>query len=118
MRIGECLSFGWEVFKRHTGALVAAAFCLLVAQAVVHALLVLALRSQVAAAGALLVSGLTAGGMMNAARIAARGQSPSIQDAFAPYRARQGDYLLVGLASGSGSLFDWVVLTVLQVSCA
>jgi hypothetical protein len=42
--------------------------------------------------------------MMNVARIAARGGSPTLEDAFLPYRVRQGDYLIVGLAANIGAL--------------
>jgi hypothetical protein len=104
MRIGECLGFGWEIFKRHTGGLVAATFCLGVAQSVLFGVLSLALRWPFTVFANMLLSGLTLGGMMNVARIAAGGGSPTLDDAFLPYRKRQGDYLLVGLVANIGTI--------------
>jgi hypothetical protein len=49
-----------------------------------------------------LASGLFAGAFMAVAQRGARGQTPSLSDAFRPFRERQGDYLLVGLAMSSG----------------
>ena len=102
MRIGECLEFGWDIFKRHTGALVAATFCLGVVQSILDGLISLAHSWMLTLFATMLLSGLTLGGMMNVARIAAHGGSPTLGDAFLPYRARQGDYLIVGLAANIG----------------
>ena len=104
MRVGESMEAAWHTFKQHTGALVAATFALIVTQVVVQALLARAVHPPMSFFLNLLLSGLVMGGLMNVARIAARGQEPTIADAFAPFTARQGDYLIVGLAVGSGSL--------------
>jgi hypothetical protein len=104
MRIGECLEFGWDIFKRHTGALVAATFCLGVVQSVLDGLISLSHSWALTFFANMLLSGLTLGGLMNVVRIAARGGSPTLEDAFLPYRARQGDYLIVGLAAGIGAI--------------
>ena len=104
MRIGECLEFGWDIFKRHTGGLVAATFCLGVVHSVLDGLISLAHSFLLTFFANMLLSGLTLGGMMNVARIAARGGSPGLEDAFLPYRVRQGDYLLVGLAANIGAI--------------
>ena len=104
MRVGEALERAWETFKQHTGALVAASFVLILTQLVLQGILARALHSPMTFLLNLLLSGLVMGGLMNVARIAARGQDPTLADAFAPFTARQGDYLIVGLAAGSGSL--------------
>lgn len=104
MRIGAYLEYAWDVFMRHTAALVAAAFCLELVQIVVQSVLSRALQPMLALASSLLLTGLAAGGLMIAAQKARGGQSPTLADAFAPFRERQGDYLLVGLALGGGLL--------------
>ena len=108
MRVGESLDGAWQTFKRHTGALVAATFALIVTQVVLQAILSRAVHPPMSLVLNLLLSGLVMGGLMNVARIAARGQEPTIADAFAPFTARQGDYLIVGLAVGSGSLLCFI----------
>lgn len=105
MQVGESLEGAWQTFKQYTGSLVAATFALIVAQLVVQGILARTLQSPpLSFVLNLLLSGLVMGGLMNVARIAARGQAPTVADAFAPFTARQGDYLLVGLACGSGTL--------------
>jgi hypothetical protein len=104
MRVGESLEGAWQTFKQHTGALVGATFALILTQGVVQAILARALHFPMSFLLNLLVSGLVMGGLMNVARIAARGQEPTVSDAFAPFASRQGDYLIVGLAAGSGSI--------------
>ena len=104
MQVSESLEEAWGIFKRHTGALVAAAFALMLTQAVANAILSKSASVALSFMLSLLLGGLVMGGQMNVARIAARGQEPTLKDAFAPFTARQGDYLLVGLAVGAGSL--------------
>jgi uncharacterized membrane protein len=108
MRVGESLDGAWRTFKQHTGALVAATFALIVTQVVLQALLARAVHPPLSFLLNLFLSGLVMGGLMNVARIAARGQEPTIGDAFAPFTARQGDYLIVGLAVGSGSVLCFI----------
>lgn len=112
MQVGESLEGAWQTFKQHTGALVAATFALVVVQMVVQGILARTLNPPMAFVLNLLLSGLMMGGLMNVARIAARGQEPSVADAFAPFTARQGDYLLVGLAVGSGTILCGIGLLV------
>lgn len=112
MQVGESLEGAWQTFKQHTGALVAATFALVVVQMVVQGILARTLNPPMAFILNLLLSGLMMGGLMNVARIAARGQEPSVADAFAPFTARQGDYLLVGLAVGSGTILCGIGLLV------
>jgi membrane-anchored glycerophosphoryl diester phosphodiesterase (GDPDase) len=104
MQVSESLEDAWQVFKRHTGALVAATFALILSQLVLQALLARTVHFPLSFALNLLVFGLVIGGLMNVARLASRGQEPTLADAFAPCKARQGDYLLVGLAFGAGGL--------------
>jgi uncharacterized membrane protein len=52
----------------------------------------------------LLITGLFWGGLMVAARKAARGEVPTLGDAFSPFNERPGDYILVGLAVVLGLL--------------
>jgi hypothetical protein len=104
MRVGESLEGAWQTFKQHTGALVAATFALVLTQVVLQAIVTRAVHFPISFLLNLFLSGLVMGGLMNVARIAARGQEPTVADAFAPFTARQGDYLIVGLAAGSGSL--------------
>ena len=104
MRVGESLESAWQTFKQHTGALVAATFALVLTQLAFHAILMRSTSWILSWALPTLISGLVMGGHMNVARIAARGEEPTLADAFAPFTARQGDYLLVGLAFGAGSV--------------
>jgi hypothetical protein len=104
MQVSESLEDAWQTFKEHTGSLVAATFALVVAQLVVQSLLARTLSVPLSFLVNLLLGGLVMGGQMNVARIAARGGDPTLADAFAPCKARQGDYLLVGLAVGAGSM--------------
>lgn len=115
MRIGAYLEHAWDIFKQHTAALVAATFCLELVQVLVQGVLTRALRSMLAVAASMLISGLVAGGMMVAAQLARQGRSPSLAEAFAPFRERQGDYLLVGLALSGGLVLCGV--GVLVTSC-
>ena len=108
MQVSESLEGAWETFKQHTGSLIGATFALIVAQAVLQGILARTLHSPLVFVLNLLLSGLFLGGQMNVARIAARGQEPTIADAFAPFTARQGDYLLVGLALGAGTLLCFI----------
>jgi hypothetical protein len=108
MRIAECLEFAWATFKAHLAAMIAVTLCIALAQAVLTSVLRYTLQWPVAAVAGTLVSGLFYGGLINAARMAARGVAPTVSDAFLPFRARQGDYLLVGLAIGSGVILCWV----------
>jgi len=103
MRIGECLEFGWETFKRHAGAFVLVTFCLLLANALLNAVLGWLLKG-FGGMLSLLVSGLFSGGLMAAARKGARGEAPTLNDAFWPFTTRQGDFLIVGLATNIGIL--------------
>ena len=102
MQSASYLEYGWEVFKRHTSGLVAAAFCLVVVQAASQQVLASLLRSPIAFLSGLFLTGLISGGLMLVARRAMRGQEPTLSDAFEPFRARQGDYLLVGFALAGG----------------
>jgi predicted small integral membrane protein len=102
------LDYAWTTFKLRTSSLVAATFGTALALCVAHGVLALTVSWPVAAFASLLLSGLAAGGMMNAARIAGRGDDPSLRDAFQPFSARQGDYLLVGLGLGAGVVLCWV----------
>ena len=102
MRIAAYLEYAWDIFKQHTAALVAAAFCLELFQLFSQRLLVRVLSWQLALVSSLLLSGLVAGGLMLAAQKAMQGKSPTLSEAFAPFRERQGDYLLVGLGLGAG----------------
>jgi hypothetical protein len=105
MQVGESLEGAWQTFKQHTSSLVAATFTLMLAQLVLQGILARTLHSSpLSFVLNLLLAGLFMGGQMNVARIAARGQEPTIADAFAPFTARQGDYLIVGLAVGAGAL--------------
>lgn len=104
MRVSESLESAWQTFKQHTGALVAATFALVLTQIVFQAIMMRSTSWILSWALPMLVSGLVLGGHMNVARIAARGEEPTLADAFAPFTARQGDYLLVGLAFGAGSV--------------
>jgi uncharacterized membrane protein len=97
MRIGECLQFGWETFKRHVSAFVVIGLVLFLANAAVQFAAALVLRRYGGALG-MLVSGLFWGGLMIAARKAARGEEPSLADAFEPFKQRPGDYIIVGFA--------------------
>src|SRR4051812_44187733 len=97
MRTGECFEFGWETFKRHASTLVFLTVVLILAQLLLHLVLAMALR-HFAGLAVMLLSGLISGGYMAVARIAARGDTPTLQDAFSPFTERQGDFLLVGLA--------------------
>lgn len=115
MHIAECLEFAWSTFKRHTGGFVAVTFCVMLAQSLAHAVLLSTLRWPVATCASMLLSGLFYGGLMHAARVALTGVAPTLTDAFLPFRARQGDYLLVGLAIGSGVLLCWI--GVIATSC-
>jgi hypothetical protein len=55
-------------------------------------------------AGGALLSGLFMGGLANCALVSATGREPTLDDAFAPFKARQGDYLIVGLAVCAGAI--------------
>jgi len=104
MRIGAYLDYAWETFKQHTAGLVAAAFCLELLQLVCQRVLGEAVSWQLAIVSSLLLTGLVAGGLMVSAREAMQGRAPTLGEAFRPFRERQGDYLLVGLALGGGLL--------------
>jgi uncharacterized membrane protein len=101
MRVGECFEFGWETFKREPGPLVFLSFVLVVAQLVLEGLGSLLLHHFAPLAG-MLLSGLFAGAFMSVARKTARGATPTLEDALWPFKERQGDFLLVGLASSIG----------------
>jgi hypothetical protein len=103
MRIGECLQFGWETWKRYASAFVFIGLVLFLANAVAQAAAGAALRHFGVAVG-MLIGGLFWGGLMVVARKAARGEEPSIADAFLPFRQRPGDYILVGFAVNAGVL--------------
>jgi hypothetical protein len=102
------LEYGWEVFKKQTSGLVATAFCLVFLQMASQPLFALVLRSPLAFLSGLFLTGLISGGLMLAARRAMRGQEPTLSDAFEPFRARQGDYLLVGFAMAGGVIACFV----------
>lgn len=104
MLIGESLQRAWQIFKQHAGAFVACSFALVLVQGVLDAVLRRAWDWPLPLVFNLLLLGLTLGGQVNVARLASRGQEPTLRDAFAPFTARQGDYLLVGLAYGAGTL--------------
>lgn len=108
MRVGESLEAAWRTFKQHIAALVAATFALMIAQIVVQALLARVANPFLSGLLSMLVGGLVMGGQMNVARIAARGQEPTLADAFKPCTERQGDYLIVGLAVGIGVVLCFV----------
>jgi len=103
MRIGECLQFGWETFKRHASAFVVIGLVLFLANAAAQFASAVVLRRFGSALG-MLISGLFWGGLMVAARKAARGEEPSLADAFEPFRQRPGDYIIVGFATEIGVL--------------
>jgi uncharacterized membrane protein len=103
MRIGECLQFGWDTFKRHVSAFVVIGLVLFLANAAAHFAAAMVLRRFGGVIG-MLVSGLFWGGMMLAARKAARGEEPSLADAFEPFKQRPGDYIIVGFAVDIGVL--------------
>lgn len=96
------LAYGWDVFKRQTSGLVAAAFCLTAVQMACEPVFAYVLRSSFAFVAGLFLTGLVSGGLMLAARSAMRGREPTLSEAFEPFRARQGDYLLVGIALAGG----------------
>ena len=102
MHSAGCLEYGWDVFKQQTSGLVAAAFCLVALQMASQPLFAIVLRSPVAFLSGLFLTGLVSGGLMLVARRAMRGLAPTLSDAFEPFRARQGDYLLVGFAVAGG----------------
>jgi hypothetical protein len=77
MQVGESLDSAWQIFKRHTGALVAATFALTLTQTVLNAILSRTANWMLSLLLSLLLSGLVMGGYMNVARIAARGGEPS-----------------------------------------
>lgn len=106
------LEYGWEVFKQQTSGLVASAFCLVLLQMASQPLFAFVLRSSLAFLSGLFLSGLVSGGLMLAARRAMRGQAPTLSDAFEPFRARQGDYLLVGIAVAGGVIACGIGLVV------
>jgi hypothetical protein len=111
MRIGECLEFGWETFKRNAGAFVLTTFVLMVASMALN----VALSSVLKGAGGIasgLVGGLFSGGFMAVARKGARGEVPTLNDAFWPWTTRQGDFLIVGLLTSLGVLACGVGLLV------
>lgn len=104
MQVGESLKSAWGTFNERASALCAATAALVVIEVVANAILARTSSWVLSFTLSALLSGLLAGGQMNVARIAASGRDPSWSDAFAPFKARQGDYLLVGLAIGLGSL--------------
>lgn len=103
MRIGECLQFGWDTFKRYTGAFLFNGLALFVAGALAEAAAGVAAR-RLGPLLVMLVSGLFWGGWISVARKAARGEEPTLSDAFAPFTDRPGDYVIVGLAISAGVL--------------
>jgi hypothetical protein len=103
MRIGECLQFGWETWKRYASAFVFIGVVLFLANALAQAAASAAQRNFGVAVG-MLMGGLFWGGLMVVARKAARGEEPSIADAFLPWKERPGDYVLVGFAVNAGVL--------------
>jgi uncharacterized membrane protein len=116
MRIGECFEFGWETFKREASALVFLSFVLIAAELALQGLAVLLLHHFAPLAG-MLLSGLFAGAFMSVARKAARGATPTLEDALWPFKERQGDFLLVGLASSSGAVACGVGVLVTSFLC-
>ena len=103
MRIGECLQFGWDTFKRYTAAFVFTGLALFVAGAIAETVAGVAAR-RLGPFLVMLVHGLFWGGWINVSRKAARGDEPTLRDAFAPFTDRPGDYVLVGLAISAGVL--------------
>jgi hypothetical protein len=116
MRIGECFEFGWETFKRETSALVFLTFVLLAAELVLQGLAALLLRGFAPLVG-MPLWGLFAGAFMSVARKTARGSTPTLEDALWPFKQRQGDFLLVGLASSIGVLACGVGLLLTAFLC-
>jgi uncharacterized membrane protein len=116
MPILECLEFAWETFKRHASALVIIALVLGVVQAVLNGVLTWSL-GRVGPFASILASGLPWGGMMLAARKAARGETPTLNDAFIPFNARQGEYLIVGLAANIGVLMCGIGVLISACLC-
>jgi uncharacterized membrane protein len=101
MRIEECLSFGWKAWKRDAAAHVLVTFALLAASCALSAVFSFIHFPFNFVANAL-SSGLFMGGFMAVAQKSLNEQTPGLADAFAPCMARQGDYLLVGLATAAG----------------
>jgi uncharacterized membrane protein len=116
MRIGECFGFGWETFKRETSALVFLSFVLVVADVALQGLAGVLLHRLAGAAG-MLLSGLFSGAFMAVARKAARGTTPTLEDALSPFKERQGDFLLVGLVASVGLIACGVGVLVSQFFC-
>jgi uncharacterized membrane protein len=114
MRIEECFGFGWTTFKRDAPAYVLVTFALVVANATVSALFSWIHFPFNFVANAL-VSGLFIGGFMAVAHKGLRGETPQLADAFAPCKARQGEYLLVGLATAAGVVLCGVGLLATSV---
>lgn len=103
IRIGECFEFGWRTFKAQIASQVLVTFVLLVGMGMAQGALALA-SPTISFAGSALLSGLFMGGLANCALVAASGREPTLDDAFAPFKARQGDYLIVGLAVCAGAI--------------
>jgi hypothetical protein len=103
MRSEECFGFGWATFKRDASAYVLVTFALIVANAALSAIFSFIHVPFNFVANAL-VSGLFSGGFMATAAKGLRNETPTLADSFAPFTARQGDYLLVGLATSAGAL--------------
>lgn len=101
MRTRESFSIGWQSFKAQAVPLMVLTFILLLTQALISAAASLALRPGIAS---LLASGLVWGGFMTLARKVSRGAVPTMDDAFAPFRERQIDFLIVGAAAASGAV--------------
>src|SRR5262245_2465788 len=111
IRIGECLRYGWDTFKAQLAGWLLVTVAIIGGSVVVQWLLSLT-KSALASAVSVLIGGLFAGAFASAARASARGREPTLNDALVPFKARQGDYLIVGLASSSGVLLCGVGLLV------
>lgn len=114
MRIEDCLRTGWRAFTRDPASYVFVTFVLIAASCAVQ-LLFAPLHFPFSFAPQAFISGLLMGGFMNVSVKGLRGEKPTLAAAFEPCTARQGDYLLVGLASIAGILACGVGVLVTQL---
>lgn len=110
--LSDCLDFAWTKFKQHLSDYVVAHFVLLVPYSVAGAAFSM-LGPKGYVLSCLLPAMLWTGSMS-----VARAAKPTLEDAFRPFRERQGDYLMVCLAMSAGlivcfigALVTWFVCT-------
>jgi hypothetical protein len=100
--VGECVEYGWNEFKRRPAAYVLTTFVLLILYAGAQ-------FSTMYLKGVGFVLGLILGPLywictLAVARKGATGAEPTLNDAFQPFTERQGDYLMVALATAAGAI--------------